>query len=106
MVGFMRVEKTGWQGAELRRRCPLPFTKDSNVDQKPSIGRVVHYQTFGTADGSIPSEVTAAIITKVHTVHDGMVDLCVLYSNGMSFKQGIPFSLEPLNGAWNWPPRV
>jgi hypothetical protein len=82
----------------------VPFTKEKSVDQKPSIGRIVHYQTKGTADGSIPSEVTAAMITKIH--EGGTVDLCVFYSNGHSFKTGLPFSLEPLSGAWNWPPRV
>ena len=35
------------------------------MEQKPSIGRVVHYQKFGTPNGEHKSEPSAAIITKV-----------------------------------------
>jgi len=78
---------------------------DHMAEQKPSIGRIVHYQSLGTPGGEHVSRPTAAIITDAE---DGIsnVDLCVFYPNGFSSKQSIPFSAEPKPGHWNWPPRV
>lgn len=81
---------------------------------KPSVGRIVHFQTYGTPGGEHPSEPIAAIITKVHpglqvedgTVTNTVVDLFAIYPNGTSHKEGIPFAEEPTPGRWNWPPRV
>ncbi|AXK88837.1 hypothetical protein SAMN05421776_108232 [Nocardia farcinica] len=78
----------------------------------PSIGRIVHFQTYGTPGGEHASEPTAAIITGVHD-HDGTsqhpetrVDLFVIYPNGTSHKRAVPFSETPKAGHWSWPPRV
>ena len=69
---------------------------------KPSIGRVVHYKSYGTPGGEHKSEPQAAIITGV--VGDDTVHLCVLYDNGMSFKHDVKQGSE--GGQWDWPPRV
>lgn len=101
-------------------------------EQKPSVGRIVHYQSHGSPNGQHKSEPRAAIITAVpllitdamqgvdcqlcedesvtphtHDLKEGMrVDLCVLNPTGMHFDPETPFSEEPQPGHWNWPPRT
>lgn len=70
----------------------------------PTIGRIVHFQTYGSAGGAHPSEPMAAIVTGTYANDD--VNLFVIYENGTSHKHGIPFAAEPTPGHWNWPPRV
>jgi hypothetical protein len=78
----------------------------------PSVGRIVHFQTYGTPGGEHPSEPIAAVITAVHDNFgtdkhpETRVDLFALYPNGTSHKTNIPFAEEPTPGHWNWPPRV
>lgn len=74
------------------------------AEQKPSVGRIVHYQSFGTPNGEFPPKPTAAIITDEYG--ETTVSLYVLYPNGFSSKLSVPFSAEPKPGHWNWPPRV
>jgi hypothetical protein len=87
------------------------------MDQQPSIGRVVHYQSYGTPGGKFLPEPRAAIITEVQEVPCGVgkdwlnetktvVGLAVLNPSGLFFDRGIPFAEEPTPGHWNWPPRV
>lgn len=73
------------------------------VAQKPSIGRRVHYQTYGTPGGEHVPEPTAADITYVHGSNQ-RVDLFVIYRNGTSHKSDVPFAEKPTPGHWNWPP--
>lgn len=70
----------------------------------PSIGRIVHYQSYGTPRGEYLPAPRAAVITEYED--DGTVGLCVLNPTGMFFNQGVPFAEEPTPGHWNWPPRV
>ena len=73
--------------------------------QTPSVGRIVHYQAFGTPGGEYRSVPRAAIITAV----DGAkVGLCILNPTGMFFNQDVPFDDGdlPKGGTWHWPPRV
>lgn len=95
----------------------------------PSIGRMVHYQSYGTPGGEYLPEPRAAIITAVHSgsdseasvAHTGEVELhflavprvslAVLNPTGLHFNQGpngegIPYADTPTPGHWNWPPRV
>jgi hypothetical protein len=76
----------------------------------PSVGRIVHYQAYGTPGGEYKSEPRAAIITSVpESLIRGTgrpVDLCVLNPTGMFFNLKVPFSETPKPGCWNWPPRV
>lgn len=82
------------------------------VTQTPSIGRIVHFQTYGTPGGEHPSEPIAAIITAVHdddpVPEHGVpyVDLFAIYPNGTSNKPNAKFAEEPTPGHWNWPPRI
>lgn len=77
--------------------------------QKPTVGRIVHYQSYGTPGGEYLPEPRAAIITATYdqapdpdVVH---VMLCVLNPTGAFFNQMVPFADEPTPGHWNWPPR-
>lgn len=71
---------------------------------KPSIGRVVHYHSYGTPGGEYLPEPRAAIITAVSD--STPVGLAVLNPTGMFFNTSVPFSEEPKPGHWSWPPRV
>jgi len=90
----------------INRQLP-PFipTKEFRMEpqQKPTVGRIVHYQAHGSPNGQHKSLPRAAIITAVH--EDGSTDVCVLNPTGMYFDRGTPFSGEPKAGHWNWPPR-
>jgi len=72
----------------------------------PSIGRIVHYQSYGTPGGEYLPEPRAAIITEVEGDSEGRVGLCVLNPTGQFFNRLVPYSPEPKPGHWNWPPRV
>ena len=73
--------------------------------QQPSIGRIVHYRSYGTPGGEYPPLPRAAVVTEVD--EDGeTVGLCVLNPTGQFFNQHVPFSDEPKPGHWSWPPRA
>lgn len=75
----------------------------------PSVGRVVHYCSRGSADGRFPSVPRAAIITEVlQSINPDApaVSLAVLNPTGLFFDQEVPYSAEPKPGHWSWPPRV
>ena len=73
---------------------------------KPSIGRIVHYVSYGTPGGEYPKACRAAVITGAgeplpYPRHDDehepldpdsaeLVDLCVLNPTGLFFNQGVP----------------
>ncbi len=71
---------------------------------KPSVGRIVHYHSYGTPGGEFKPEPRAAIITKVHS--DYCVDLCAINPTGLFFNTEVLYTTDPTPGHWNWPPRV
>lgn len=80
---------------------------------KPSIGRVVHYQAYGTPGGEYPSVCRAAVITEVDTYQDdpdkflGSVGLCVMNPDGLFLKKGMLQDEDTkAGGTWHWPERV
>jgi hypothetical protein len=73
------------------------------MEQTPSIGRVVHYQSYGTPNGEFLPEPRAAIITSVH---EATIDAAVLNPGGLFFAVGLQYSEDPKPGCWNWPPRI
>lgn len=75
------------------------------ADQKASVGRIVHFQAHGSADGKYPSVPRAAVVTEVEA--DGTtVGVCVLNPTGFWFNRNSPFSETPKAGCWSWPPRI
>jgi hypothetical protein len=82
---------------------------------KPTVGRVVHYVSYGTPGGEYQSECRAAVITAVdnyqesvvgEALHVGHVSLCVLNPEGMFFNRTVVQD-ESLTkgGTWHWPER-
>lgn len=100
----------------------------------PSVGRIVHYQSYGTPGGEYVSKCRAAVITGLGEILDyptpgdgldnlgpddaQLVDLCVLNPTGMFFREGVPQDERPTNifdageagvragGTWHWPERT
>lgn len=79
---------------------------------RPSVGRVVHYVSYGTPGGEFTSQCRAAIITAVHdedpVPEHGVpyVDLAVLNPSGLFFDDTLPYSETPEGGTWHWPERA
>lgn len=87
--------------------------KESHVEQKPSIGRVVVYNHPGDATGKFGRKQSPAIIQAVH--EDGTVDLFVMtaptWKDGVCVAGGGTYNNLRVeqgdNGLqWNWPVRV
>lgn len=72
---------------------------------KPSIGRIVHYVSYGTPGGEYPSVCRAAIVTETDT--SDTVGLCVLNPTGQFFNRTVTHDEDGhLGGTWHWPERV
>lgn len=98
----------------------------------PTIGRVVHYVSYGTPGGEYASECRAAIITGLHhsdapgapdwkgdtqqpaegqeqpPPYVDCIDICVLNPTGLFFNEGVKYDAaeKPKGGTWHWPERV
>lgn len=69
----------------------------------PTVGRIVHYLSRGSADGVFPPTCRAAIVTDVSSVF--CVSLAVVNPTGMFFDQGITHigrGETPAPGSWHW----
>jgi hypothetical protein len=68
---------------------------------KPTIGRIVHYQRYGSPGGEHKAEPSPAIVT--HVYEDGLTcQLTVFNPNGV-YMNKTPFAETPTPGHWNWP---
>jgi hypothetical protein len=90
--------------------------------QQPSVGRVVHYVSYGTPGGEYTSECRAADVTEVDSNDPERVGLCVknptglffhpLAAGGCRYHRGDPSSAPGITalsypgGTWHWPERV
>lgn len=83
--------------------------------QPPSVGRVVHYVSYGTPGGEYPSVCRAAIVTEVCDNPGGIdfetgtpcASLAVLNPEGMFFNRHVPQAEDDRRGGtWHWPERV
>lgn len=77
------------------------------MDQKPSVGRIVHYVSYGTPGGEYTSECRAAIVTEVHGDSEDEVGLFVVNPMGGFFNRNIlRDDTGEAGGTWHWPERV
>lgn len=74
------------------------------IDQKPSIGRIVHYTNLGDQDGKYPPTTQAAIVTGLND--DGTVSLHVFYKTGQFDLASCAYDADGARGTWRWPPRA
>ncbi|MGH3992154.1 MAG: hypothetical protein ACRDSN_06765 [Pseudonocardiaceae bacterium] len=71
---------------------------------EPSVGRIVHYVSYGTPGGEYTSECRAAVVTRVT---DGSLGLCVMNPTGLFFNAGVRYDeTAEAGGTWHWPERV
>jgi len=76
-------------------------------DQQPSVGRAVHYVSYGTPGGEYDSQCRAATITEVYPGHSDLVGLAVLNPTGMFFNRSTQQDEDgKRGGTWHWPERV
>lgn len=65
------------------------------AEQTPTVGRIVHYVSFGTPGGEYTSQCRAAVVTEVcpdgDPEHDGCASLCVLNPTGQFFNEHVSF---------------
>ena len=77
---------------------------------RPSIGRMVHYVSYGTPGGEYKSVCRAAVITIVHSTMPGahdVIGLAVLNPMGVFFDEYVaPNHVSNSGGTWHWPERV
>jgi hypothetical protein len=81
----------------------------------PSVGRIVHYVSYGTPGGEYTSQCRVAVIAAVRDqedddAQDEVVDLCVLNPTGLFFNV-CPHEESTEGGGhnggtWHWPERV
>lgn len=89
------------------------------MQQQPSVGRIVHYVSYGTPGGEYTSECRAAIIAGVPTLSPDSTaqkelerwaeecDLVVLNPTGLFFNQGCTQDeVDHRGGTWHWPERI
>lgn len=81
----------------------FPKAPEAPPKPVPSVGRIVHYQAYGTPGGEFKSLARAAIITEVH--EGGVCSVTVFNPTGLFFNK-VPFAEVPTPGHWNWPPYV
>lgn len=73
---------------------------------KPSVGRMVHYVSYGTPGGEYTSECRAAVITATDPTSDVFVSLCVMNPGGLFFNTSEWDEDDHRGGTWHWPERV
>jgi hypothetical protein len=71
---------------------------------KPSVGRIVHYVSYGTPGGEYPSVCRAAVVTQV--IDDETVHLFVMNPEGIFLNKNVPLNDDAnAGGTWHWPER-
>jgi len=74
------------------------------MEPLPTVGRIVHYHSYGTPGGEFKPLPRAAVVTQING--DGTIGLCAINPTGLFFHERCPRSDDPKPGHWNWPPKV
>lgn len=74
--------------------------------QVPSVGRIVHYVSYGTPGGEYQSVCRAAVVTQAPGDADESVHLCVINPEGLFFNKNVRYSEDHEGGSWHFPERV
>ena len=87
------------------------------ADQRPSVGRIVHYVSYGTPGGEFGQECRAAVVAAVAT-RDRLA-LVIFNPTGLFFNEAVAYASEVagsepygvlvphlVGGTWHWPERV
>lgn len=72
----------------------------------PVINRMVHYVSYGSADGRYESTCRAAVVTETHSEGKDptAVGLCVMNPTGLFFDRNVRQSeKDHKGGTWHWP---
>lgn len=73
----------------------------------PTVGRIVHYVSYGTPGGEYASQCRAAIVTEAARGDSDLTGMAVLNPEGMFFNRYVPQSEdEHRGGTWHWPERA
>jgi hypothetical protein len=75
---------------------------------QPTVGRIVHYVSYGTPAGEFKSQCRAAIVAGVPEWDEASpqpLELVVLNPTGLFFNR-CPYSTSYAGGTWHWPERV
>lgn len=71
---------------------------------KASVGRNVHYMSYGTPGGEFQPECRAATVAQV--ISDTEVALVVMNPTGLFFNSAHQDQDGKAGGTWHWPERV
>lgn len=71
----------------------------------PTVGRIVHYVSYGSAGGKFPKTCRAALVTEVSAQRsDDQIGLAVLNPTGVFFDRQVRQSEDDhKGGTWHWP---
>jgi hypothetical protein len=73
---------------------------------KPSIGRIVHYVSYGTPKGEFVSTCRAAVVTAVGDPDVEEISLCAINPTGLFFHESCLHEEDVKSGGtWHWPER-
>lgn len=76
------------------------------MSQTASVGRIVHYMSYGTPGGEYSSKCRAAIVTQVGFPDEETIGVAVLNPTGLFFTEFCEHSEVPEGGTWHWPERT
>jgi hypothetical protein len=79
------------------------------MTEQPTVGRIVHYVSYGTPGGEYTQQCRAAIVTEVDADDDEhRVGLAVMNPQGIFLNQHIGHSMpeDSPGGTWHWPERA
>lgn len=111
----------GYEPPSADLRIPKGSIMSEQIPQ-PSVGRIVHYVSFGTPGGEYASKCRAAIIAEVvegalPPMFEGgpvreldsaavVVDLVVFNPKGVFFDRCPQNEVDHAGGTWHWPERT